>query len=102
MEGAESLALERGRAYAAAGADCIFVPGVADAAMIERLVAGMGAPVSVLAVPGGASIAELRRAGVARISFGPGPMGAAHAALRTAAETLLSGGETPPELGFRP
>jgi 2-methylisocitrate lyase-like PEP mutase family enzyme len=95
-------AIERGRAYRAAGADCIFVPGVADAAAIERLVGDMGAPVSVLATPQGPPLAELQRLGVARVSFGPGPMGVAMAALRRAAEALHAGGALPDDLAHRP
>jgi 2-methylisocitrate lyase-like PEP mutase family enzyme len=100
--GREAAALERGRAYVAAGADCVFVPAVADAATVGRLVAGMGAAVSVLAFPGGPSLAELERLGVARASLGPGSMGVAMAALARGAEALLAGGELPAELGFRP
>src|SRR4051812_16551595 len=42
------VALERGRAFLAAGADCVFVPGLADLEALERLVSGLGR-VSVLA-----------------------------------------------------
>jgi 2-methylisocitrate lyase-like PEP mutase family enzyme len=96
------VALDRGRAYRDAGADCIFVPGVADPGAIARLVEGMGAPVSVLATPKGPSLAVLERLGVARVSFGPGSMGVALAALQRAATALLSHEELPSELGFRP
>src|SRR5215218_8113746 len=37
-------ALERGKAYLEAGADCIFVPGVRDLATIETLATEMGGP----------------------------------------------------------
>ncbi|MDP9018306.1 MAG: isocitrate lyase/phosphoenolpyruvate mutase family protein, partial [Candidatus Eremiobacteraeota bacterium] len=67
-------AIARGRAYHAAGADCIFVPGVVDPKIIDALVRGMGAPVSVLANAKAPPLAELRRLGVARISLGSGPM----------------------------
>ncbi|GAC1388785.1 MAG: isocitrate lyase/phosphoenolpyruvate mutase family protein [Vulcanimicrobiaceae bacterium] len=67
-------ALARGRAYHAAGADCIFVPGVIDPKTIDALVRGMGAPVSVLASAKAPPLAELRALGVARISLGSGPM----------------------------
>jgi 2-methylisocitrate lyase-like PEP mutase family enzyme len=96
------LALERGRAYRAAGADCIFVPGVADAPTIARLVEEMGAPVSVLATPKSPPLAELERLGVARVSFGPGPLGVAMAALQRAAAELLAHGDLPADLAFRP
>jgi 2-methylisocitrate lyase-like PEP mutase family enzyme len=94
-------ALERGRAYVAAGADCVFVPGALDPPQLRRLVAGMGAPVSVLGTPTGPSPAELEALGVARMSLGPGSMGAAMAALRVAAEQLIGGGALPAELAFR-
>lgn len=95
-------ALERGRAYAEAGADCIFVPGVGDPEAIAALVAGLPIGMSVLATPAGPTLEELAALGVARISLGPGPMGVALAALRRAAETVLARGELPADLAFRP
>jgi 2-methylisocitrate lyase-like PEP mutase family enzyme len=94
-------ALERGAAYLDAGADCIFVPGVLDAEILESLVKEMGGPISVLGRAGGPTLAELARIGVARVSYGPGPLGVAMGALSRAAESLLAGGEPPTDLGFR-
>jgi 2-methylisocitrate lyase-like PEP mutase family enzyme len=85
------LAVERGRAYAGAGGDCIFVPGASDPDDLRRLVAEMGAPVSVLAVPGLPGPAELQRIGVARLSQGPGSLRVAMNALRAFADDLLAG-----------
>ncbi len=70
-------AVERGRAYLAAGADCIFVPGVIDPGVITALVQGIDGPVSILAVPGSPPLTELKALGVARISTGSGPYRAA-------------------------
>ena len=95
-------AIERGRAYAIAGADCIFVPGAPDAGTIERLVAGIDVPISVFGHPGGPSLAELQRLGVARVSVGPGTLGVAMAALARAAEALLAHEPLPADLAFRP
>lgn len=95
-------ALERGRAYAEAGADCIFVPGVRDEDAIATLVAGLPIGMSVLATPAGPPLGRLAELGVARISLGPGPMGVALAALQRAAEGILAGGELPADLAFRP
>jgi 2-methylisocitrate lyase-like PEP mutase family enzyme len=95
-------AIERGRAYLDAGADCIFVPGPIDVPTLEALVEGMGGPVSIIGFPGVPRLAELARIGIARISYGPGPMGIAMAALSRAAESLLAGGEAPADLGYRP
>ncbi len=76
-EGRFAEAMRRGRIYREAGADCIFVPGVTEKTVIEALVAELACPVNVLAVAGSPSVAELSKAGVARISLGSGPMRAA-------------------------
>ncbi len=63
-------AIERGRRYREAGADCIYPIGALDEASIATLVAAIGGPVNVLAVPGGPSPVRLAELGVARISLG--------------------------------
>jgi 2-methylisocitrate lyase-like PEP mutase family enzyme len=85
-------AVERGRAYLAAGADCVFVPGVTDPAVITNLVQGIDGPVSVLAVPGSPPLTELRAIGVARISTGSGPYRAALALARRLADEAYGQG----------
>ncbi|WP_336215640.1 isocitrate lyase/PEP mutase family protein [Nonomuraea sp. LPB2021202275-12-8] len=59
---------ERVRAYG--HADGIFVPGLSDLDEIARLVESTPLPVNVLYQPGGATLAELAAAGVARVSTG--------------------------------
>lgn len=78
-------ALRRGKLYRAAGADCIFVPGVDDRAEIEMLARNLDAPLNILANAKTPSIGELQRIGVARVSLGSGPYGIAYAAFRNAA-----------------
>jgi 2-methylisocitrate lyase-like PEP mutase family enzyme len=95
-------ALERGAAYLEAGADCVFVPGVRDVTTLKEIVRDMGGPVSVLGGAGGPTLPELASLGVARVSYGPGPLGVALAALSRAAETLLAGGDPPADLAYRP
>ncbi len=95
-------AVRRGRAYREAGADCIFVPGVVDPGLVARLAAELDAPLNVLAGATAPPLGELAAAGVARVSFGPGPMGVAYAALARAAEVLLAGGPHPADLAHRP
>jgi 2-methylisocitrate lyase-like PEP mutase family enzyme len=63
-------AVRRVRMYQDAGADGVFVPGVADAAQIERLVAAVEVPLNVLAQPAGPTVAQLSALGVARVSLG--------------------------------
>jgi 2-methylisocitrate lyase-like PEP mutase family enzyme len=94
-------AVERARAYLGAGADCAFIPGVKDIPTLEALVRGVRGPISILAGPGSPPLAEIARMGIARVSYGPGPLGAAMAALKRTAETLFAGGEPPADLGFR-
>ena len=85
-------AVERGRAYLAAGADCIFVPGVIDPGVITALVQGIDGPVSILAVPGSPPLTELKAFGVARISTGSGPYRAALSLARTMAGEAYGAG----------
>jgi 2-methylisocitrate lyase-like PEP mutase family enzyme len=86
------IAIERGKAYLAAGADCVFVPGVRDAETIRGLVAGIGGPINILAVKGTPPIAELEALGVARVSVGSGPHRATLALARDVARELKASG----------
>jgi 2-methylisocitrate lyase-like PEP mutase family enzyme len=86
------VAIERGRAFLDAGADCVFVPGVRDADTIRELVRGIGGPVNILATKGAPSIPELQALGVTRVSLGSGPMRAAMGLLRDIARELKSSG----------
>jgi len=84
-------AAARARAYREAGADCVFVPGVRDAATIERLVRAVGGPLNVLATTGTPPVDELQRLGVARVSVGSGPMRATLGLLQRIATDLAAG-----------
>jgi 2-methylisocitrate lyase-like PEP mutase family enzyme len=67
-------AVERLRAYRAAGADCLFAPGVSDRGLIGKLVQAVAAPLNILVTPGCPSIPELETLGVRRASIGSGVM----------------------------
>lgn len=60
--------VQRGRAYLAAGADCIYPIGLADAATIAALVKALDAPINIGARPGLPDLDALARLGVARVS----------------------------------
>ncbi len=77
--------IARAKAYLAAGADCIFVPFIADAALIGRLAAAIPGPMNVLAGAGTPDVATLTRLGVKRISLGSAPAAHLLAAFRRAA-----------------
>ncbi|MEK5435457.1 PEP phosphonomutase [Paenibacillus odorifer] len=64
-------AIERTCAYAAAGADGIFIPGLTDRNLIEYFVQQSPLPVNVMVMDGMISNAELQELGVKRISYGP-------------------------------
>jgi 2-methylisocitrate lyase-like PEP mutase family enzyme len=85
--------LRRGRAYLAAGADCIYPIGLSDATTIRNLVEALDAPVNIAARPGVPGVAELARLGVARVSTATRLAALAYSAVEDAARTLRSSGE---------
>ncbi len=84
-------ALERSAAYAAAGANSLFVPGLVDPAAIAELAKGP-LPVAVMVWPGAPSVAELAAAGAVRISLGSAIAQAAYAVAARAATELFTSG----------
>ena len=65
--------VERGKAFADAGASGFFVPRLADPKQIERVVREVPLPLNVIAFPGAPDKKVWADAGVARISHGPFP-----------------------------
>jgi 2-methylisocitrate lyase-like PEP mutase family enzyme len=66
-------AIERARAYAEAGADGIFAPGLVDITLIARFAEASPLPVNIMVGDGFSSLRVLAEHGVARVSYGPGP-----------------------------
>ena len=66
-------AIERGKAFADAGASGFFVPRLSDPVQIERIVREVPLPLNLIAFPGAPPKQEWANAGVARISHGPFP-----------------------------
>src|SRR5262249_2455058 len=81
--------VERLRAYAKAGADCVFAPGVADVVTIAKLVRAVEAPLNILAVPACPPMAEVEKIGVARVSTGSGIMRAAMGLVQRVAKEMI-------------
>lgn len=75
-------AVERLNAFRAAGADCLFAPGVTAATTIARLVNAVNGPLNILAGPGLPPLAELQAMGVRRLSLGSGTSRVSLGALR--------------------
>lgn len=89
-------AITRGRAYLAAGADLVFVPGILNADVTRQLVDGIGErKISVIGLPGALSAAEYEALGVARISYGPMTQRVALTALQDVAKDLYADGVIP-------
>ena len=82
--------IERGKAFAGAGASGFFVPRLADPRQIERVVNAVPLPLNVIAFPGAPPKADWAAAGVARISHGPFPHRALMAQLEEAARAAIN------------
>jgi 2-methylisocitrate lyase-like PEP mutase family enzyme len=83
--------IERGKAFADAGASGFFVPRIADPRQIERVVKAVPLPLNAIAFPGAPAKAVWALAGVARISHGPFPHRALMKQLEEAARVAISG-----------
>ena len=85
-------AIRRGRAYRDAGADCVYPMRLTDAASIGTFVQALQHPVNVMVRKGLPPIAELRRLGVKRVSFGPSASYATFGLLKRASTEILTSG----------
>lgn len=85
-------AVQRANAYRKAGADCLFIPGIAHRSDIERIVPALEGPLNLLAFPGIPTIPELERLGVARLSVGTRLTLGAMSVLKKSADELLNAG----------
>ena len=83
-------AIERGKAFAQAGASGFFVPRLADPKQIERIVREVPLPLNVIAFPGAPDKKIWADAGVARISHGPFPHRALMAKLTEMAREAIA------------
>lgn len=81
--------VERLRAYRESGADCLFAPGIYDLETIQKLVKAVEAPLNILASPSCPGIAEMEKAGVARVSAGSGIMRAAMGLVQRIGKEML-------------
>jgi 2-methylisocitrate lyase-like PEP mutase family enzyme len=78
-------AVERAHAYAEAGADGLFAPGLTNVALITRLAKASPLPLNIMLGKDAPPLASLVESGVARLSYGPHPYLVAMKALEQAA-----------------
>jgi len=83
-------AVDRGEAYAAAGASGFFIPGLREEALIGRICDAVALPVNVMVMDGVPSADRLTALGVSRISYGPIPYIRAMATFKQEAREALS------------
>lgn len=81
--------IERGKAFADAGADGFFVPRLADPKHVERVVRDVPLPLNLIAFPGAPPNRDWAAAGAARISYGPFPHKALMKQLEDAAREAI-------------
>ena len=86
--------MARATSYREAGADCLYVPGIADAETIGRLVKEVGAPVNVVMglVGSPMSVNQLEDLGVKRVSIGGSLARATFGLMRRAAAEIRDHG----------
>jgi 2-methylisocitrate lyase-like PEP mutase family enzyme len=83
-------AIQRANAYAGAGADGFFAPGLADEGLIEKLCAASPLPVNIMYLPYVPATKRLAELGVARLSYGPKPYRQMMEALKEAAQQAFA------------
>jgi 2-methylisocitrate lyase-like PEP mutase family enzyme len=88
-------AIERARAYAEAGADGLFAPGLADITLITRLAGAVPLPLNIMVGDATPPVWILAEHGVARVSYGPRPYLMVMKALEEAAVAAGAGCELP-------
>jgi len=85
--------LRRIEAFAAAGADVLYAPGIRDVSAVRAVLRAAGRPVNVLSVPApGFTVTQLSQLGVRRVSVGSAMARAAYAAALAAGAELVDQG----------
>jgi 2-methylisocitrate lyase-like PEP mutase family enzyme len=87
---AETIA--RGKAYLAAGADCLYPFALADLGVVAKLVHALGAPINLVGRPGTPPVADMEAAGVTRVTVASGLTLAAMGETQRMAEELRKTG----------
>ncbi|WP_306437177.1 isocitrate lyase/phosphoenolpyruvate mutase family protein [Methylobacterium gnaphalii] len=88
--------IDRIVAYAAAGADCLYAPGISDPGAIREIVQAVAPkPVNVLLMSPSMRVADLAELGVRRVSTGSRLAFAAWAGFDAAARMLQEDGALP-------
>lgn len=92
--GGMSEAIDRANRYREAGADCLFAPGASDLPRVSELVREIQGPINVVMGLSGSTttFAQLRQAGVRRVSIGGSLSRALYYQMREAAREMFHQG----------
>jgi 2-methylisocitrate lyase-like PEP mutase family enzyme len=85
--------IKRGKAYLAAGADCIYVFALTELTTITAIVRALAAPVNIMGRAGTPPLAALEAAGVARVSIATGATLVVASQLQQLAKDLRAKGD---------
>lgn len=85
-------AIRRAKEFRDLGADCVYPMGLTDAASISKFSKALDFPFNVMVRKGLPPVPELKRLGVARVSFGPSASYAAMGLLRRASREVREQG----------
>lgn len=85
-------AIRRAEAYRDLGVDCVYPMGLTDAPSISRFVKALDFPTNVMVRKGLPPVPDLKRIGVARVSFGPSASYSAMGLLRRASREVREKG----------
>lgn len=81
-------AKDRAAAYAEAGADCFFIPGLTEEALIADIIETVSLPVNVMMMGSLKTVSQVAALGVSRASYGPGSFITAMGELKQKLKTL--------------
>lgn len=90
--------IQRGKLYASAGADGLFLPGVSKPVDIEAVAGAVNVPLNVMAWPGLADAEALGKLGVRRLSAGSSIAQVLLGAARQLGQDFLQTGSSAPKL----
>lgn len=88
---AVQMAIQRGRLYQTAGADCLFLPGLAQADSLAQIHAGVNLPLNLMLLPQMDALPDLYAAGMRRLSAGAGLFKLVYGQMRIAAKEMEQG-----------
>ena len=84
-----NLAVERGKEYISAGANCFYPLGLKEKQDIEKMINSLQHPINILTLPGIPDLKTLQKMGVARVSLGPSFLKIAIKSMKDLAEKLI-------------